>query len=70
MYTPERWCQIKDILGRALERAPEERAAFLDRACRADAFLHREVQSLLAYDDSNDGILERPIFSLRLGLLS
>ena len=28
--TPERWEQIRDVLEKALELAPEERSAFLD----------------------------------------
>ena len=31
--TPERWQEIRDVLEKALELAPDERSAFLDRAC-------------------------------------
>lgn len=34
--TPERWQQVKGISQEALELAPEQRPAFLDRACSTD----------------------------------
>ncbi len=46
--TPERWREVKAVLGPALESPEAERAALLDRACGADADLRREVESLLA----------------------
>ncbi|HEX4949412.1 MAG TPA: protein kinase, partial [Blastocatellia bacterium] len=45
---PEDWQQIDQVFCSALEREPEERAAFLDEACGGDAELRREVESLLA----------------------
>ena len=39
-----------DVFGDALELPPEERAAFLDRACAGDPELRAEVESLLAAD--------------------
>ena len=44
---PENWTKVKAIVGEALERAPDERAAFLDAACAQDAGLRKEVDSLL-----------------------
>ena len=44
----ERWQQINDLFQSAAERAPEERAAFLDKACHGDEALCREVESLIA----------------------
>ena len=46
--TPEQLQQIEEVFYRALELAPDERAAFLDEACDGDARLRREVESLLA----------------------
>jgi eukaryotic-like serine/threonine-protein kinase len=46
--TPERWEQIRDVLEKALELAPVERSAFLDRACSSDETLRQEVETLLA----------------------
>jgi serine/threonine protein kinase len=52
MMTPERWLQVKCVLQEALEIGPEQRPAFLDRACSSDHSLRREVESLLS--SSND----------------
>jgi hypothetical protein len=43
----ERWKQVNDLFESAVERAPDERAAFLDEACHGDEGLRREVDSLL-----------------------
>jgi serine/threonine protein kinase len=49
--TPERWQQIRDVLARALELAPDERPVFLNQACSSDQPLQREVETLLASSD-------------------
>ncbi len=49
--TPERWQQIRDVLEKALELAPGERSAFLNRACSSDQSLRQEVETLLASSD-------------------
>jgi serine/threonine protein kinase len=49
--TPERWQQVRDLLGKALELAPQQRSALLDRACGADPSLRQEVEDLLASSD-------------------
>jgi serine/threonine protein kinase len=49
IMTPERWKQIEAIFESALEREPQERAAFLNQACRGDASLRQEIESLLAH---------------------
>src|SRR5580700_5800878 len=51
--TPERWQQIRDVLEKALELAPGERSAFLNRECSSDQSLRQEVETLLA---SSDGV--------------
>ena len=48
---PERWQQIRDVLEKALELAPGERSAFLNRACSSDQSLRDEVETLLASSD-------------------
>ena len=47
--TPERWSEVERLFHAALERAPAERYAFLDRACDGDDWLRREVESLVAH---------------------
>ena len=44
---PKRWKQVDDVLQSALDRAPEQRDAFLREACGGDEALEREVRSLL-----------------------
>jgi serine/threonine protein kinase len=58
---PERWQQIDTIFKSALERAPYERAAFLDEVCRSDEFLRREVESLIVHDQARS-FMDDPAF--------
>ncbi len=58
--TPERWQQIECIYHGALESDPDARAAWLAEACAGDAELHREVTSLLVYDDSPVSLIATP----------
>lgn len=57
----ERWQQIDLIFKSALERAPSERAVFLDEACRSDATLRSEVESLIAHDQAGS-FMDDPAF--------
>ncbi|MDQ3804923.1 MAG: serine/threonine protein kinase, partial [Acidobacteriota bacterium] len=43
----ERWKQIEEIFQAALDLAPAERVAFLDRACAGDAALREQVEALV-----------------------
>src|SRR5438093_2486294 len=47
---PDRWRQVADVYEAVLEREPTTRGAFLAQACRDDADLRREVESLLAQE--------------------
>ena len=49
--TPERWQEVKKLLGAALEMEPAERRTFLERTCVHDSFLRGEVERLLAVGD-------------------
>src|SRR5215831_1729227 len=51
--TPERWHQVKELFANAQELNPEDRDAFLQKACGADRFLRAEVQSLLVAAESD-----------------
>src|SRR5277367_6055142 len=57
---PKRWKQVDDVLQSALDRAPEEREAFLRQACGEDAALEREVRSLLTLESRAEGFMGRP----------
>ncbi len=58
---PERWRLIAPLLGKALEMPPEERGAFLDGACGADAGLRAEVEALLSADSEAGPFLGVPV---------
>jgi serine/threonine protein kinase/Tol biopolymer transport system component len=48
----ERWAQIEDLFHRAAECDPSQRAGLLDRVCNGDEELRREVEVLLASEES------------------
>ncbi|HKW49259.1 MAG TPA: protein kinase [Gemmatimonadaceae bacterium] len=63
VMTPERWLQVKGVMHEALDRAPADRAAFLEGVCAGDDALRREVESLLQSNDratSTDFLDEPP----------
>src|SRR6476660_7856621 len=66
---PERWRQINDLFQSAAERAPEERAAFLEEACHGDQDLRREVESLIACDERSQNFIESAVFETAPELL-
>ncbi|SRR6266516_412702 len=57
---PERWQQLDSVFHSALERQPEERAAFLDEACARDQQLRKEVEALLAASEQAGSFIEKP----------
>jgi serine/threonine protein kinase/Tfp pilus assembly protein PilF len=65
----ERWQQVNDLFHSAVERAPEERAAFLGKACRGDESLCREVKSLLTSHERTENFIELPAFEVAPDLL-
>jgi eukaryotic-like serine/threonine-protein kinase len=56
--TPERWRQVVEVFDAAVEREPDQRAAFIQEACHGDQALKKEVESLLAADEPRDGFLK------------
>jgi serine/threonine protein kinase len=50
--TSERWAHIEDLFHRAVECAPQHRTRLLDEACRNDAELRQQVESLLLCHES------------------
>ena len=60
----ERWKKVIDLFQSALERAPEERAAFLDEACHDDEGMRREVESLLTSHERAENFIEIPAFEV------
>ena len=66
----ERWQQINDLFQSATERAPEERAAFLDQASDGDEGLRREVETLLTSYERAENFIESPAFEVAPELLT
>ncbi|HEY4285324.1 MAG TPA: serine/threonine-protein kinase, partial [Chthoniobacterales bacterium] len=66
----QRWQQVNDLFHSAIERAPEERPAFLDEACQGDETLCREVKSLLASHERTATFIESPVFEIAPELLN
>jgi serine/threonine protein kinase len=58
--TPERWQQVEEVLQAALDCAPQERAAFLARACAGDPELQTEASSLVNAYDAAAEFIEEP----------
>ena len=65
----ERWQQIDNLLQSALARSPEERSAFLARACDEDELLRSEVESLIASHEDASNFLETPMSQIAAELL-
>jgi hypothetical protein len=59
-WTHERWQRLDQLLQSALEREPEQRAAFLREVCAGDESLLRELESLLSSHEQAGDFLERP----------
>lgn len=59
MNQPERAQEVAELVKSALECAPGERAAFLDRACAGDADIRSEVDSFLQFQDQASQFIEQ-----------
>src|SRR6476660_6121721 len=66
----ERWQLVNDLFQSAAERAPEERASFLDEGCHGDEGLRRVVESLLASYERAENFIESPAFEVAPELLT
>src|SRR2546422_10585624 len=68
--TGERWQEINDLFQLTTERSPDERAAFLEKACHDDKDLRREVESLIASHERAENFIESPAFEVAPELLT
>src|SRR5262245_62346607 len=66
---PERWRQVDQIFQAALERAPEERTAFINEACGGADSLRREVEALIAADGEAGSLIEAPAYAVAAPLI-
>jgi eukaryotic-like serine/threonine-protein kinase len=60
MNDRERWLRVKEIFDSALARPSHERSDFVRHACRDDAGLWQEVESLLVAHADAEGFAETP----------
>ncbi len=67
---PERWHEIVRLYYAALERKPEERAAFVREECRGDESLRKEVESLVACRPKAEKFMESPALEAAEGALA
>lgn len=56
-FSPDRAARIRDLFEAVVDLAPEERAEYLENACRDDLALRKEVEALLQAYDRADGVL-------------
>jgi serine/threonine protein kinase len=70
LMTPERYSRIKELFHSALERAPDERPAFLAEACGGDAALLAKVEALIAADEQPGNFLDAPVYELAAEMLA
>ncbi len=57
---PEEWHEVKEIFYAALRHAPEEREQFLNKSCKDDDHLRREVESLLLSSEAAGSFMQNP----------
>ncbi len=61
--------RIEKIYHAVVDMPPDQRPSFLNESCEGDEELRREVESLLRYHDTNDGLLDSPPAVLAAELL-
>lgn len=59
MTSPDRTQQVAELVKAALERAGEERSAFLDEACASDVEMRSEVEAYLRFEDGAEQFIEQ-----------
>src|SRR5690349_11825943 len=61
---PQRWQRIEEIFHAALECAPQQRSAFIDKACDGDTNLRSEILDLVRREEASQGhLLDRPAWN-------
>lgn len=61
--TPEYWQKVKNILENALEFSGAERSDFLEKSCKGDKDLRRDVENLLVFEKPDSDLLEKNVVS-------
>src|SRR5437016_13937974 len=63
----EWWKKVEEIYHTARELNGDERAQFLDTACKADTAMRRQIDVLLQQNENPDTFLNKPAMSTLLG---
>jgi eukaryotic-like serine/threonine-protein kinase len=66
----ERWQQIERLYHAALERDQGQRTVFLNDACAGDPALRREVESLLAHQETAEGFMQTPAMEVPANMVT
>jgi hypothetical protein len=66
---PAEWDEILEVFHAARERSGRDRALLLDSACGENTLFRNAVEDLLKGDESAEGFLSHPWFSLFTGEL-
>jgi serine/threonine-protein kinase len=69
-FPQERWVEVERLLDAALERAPDQRAGFIEQTSSGDALLCSEVESLLQATAASVGFLEAPALTQASSFIS
>lgn len=67
--TPERYQRIKEVFHSALERAADERPAFLADACGGDTALLAKVEALIAAAEQPGDFMDAPAYEVAADML-
>ena len=67
---PDRWRKIDEVFEAALDVAPSERAAFLDKACGSDRDLRREVEKMLSFERQAEDFIQTDVFDIAARLIT
>jgi len=59
---PDQWRKIRELFDAALDRPPDQRAEFLEFACGGDDDVRVRVEAMLAADQQDDLLIDRPAF--------
>jgi serine/threonine protein kinase len=60
----DRWQRIEDIFKQAVALPPADRQKFVEKTCKGDAELCREILELLEADTAEENFLDEQVFSL------
>ena len=67
---PDRWRKVDELFEAALDVAPQERAAFLDKACGSDRDLRREVEKMLSFEKQAEDFIQTDVFDVAARLIT